>query len=307
MIETLGKGAVRKEADQKTPKFRHAFASLPPVNWNVPYSNPEVPSNDQNGSSSCVAQSWSYYHQQLKNKDFSRRDLYAQISLGYGQGAYIYDGGDRIVRFGQATRDEVPDPTPETEAGMLDKTGITQAKEASDKELWGLTVSLDINQWASAIKACKGVVGGLEGTNAGWKDLANPTPPPPNGAEWGHALYFFGYHLHDGKKCVIAKSSWGNAGNTTVHHIKEDYFKSGFMFNSYSLTPLNPKTSMAKVINDNNTIRIEFGEGPSGFNIGVASQELFQKIQASGEPIPQQAATTPEVYTLADGMIIHKK
>lgn len=237
-ITQLGKGAKRRPADQATLKFRHAFAALPPIDWNTPFSNPEPISNDQNGSSSCVAQAWSYYHEQIRpGKRFSRRDIYAQISLGFGQGAYIYDGGDRIVRLGQATRDEVSDPTPETEAAMLLKTGITLAKEASDKELWGLTVSLDIDQWAAAIKLCGGVVGGLEGSDAGWTDLANPNPPATNSGEWGHALYFFGYHLHDGQKCVTAKSSWGAAGNTTVHHIKENYFKSGFMFNAYTLAP----------------------------------------------------------------------
>lgn len=245
----LGKGAIRAPADQTTPKFRHAFSALPPVNWNIPFSNPEPISNDQGGSSSCVGQAWSYYHEEWKTgKRFSRRDLYAQISQGYGQGAYIYDGGDRIVSFGQATRDEVPDPIPETESGMLDKSGITVAKEASDKELWGLTVSLDINQWAAAIKACKGVVGGLQGTDAGWADLTNPAPPKPNSAEWGHCLYFFGYHLHNGQKCVIAKSSWGNAGNTTVHHIKQNYFDSGFMFNAYTLAPRNTLMNQTKLV-----------------------------------------------------------
>jgi hypothetical protein len=98
-----------------------------------------------------------------------------------------------------------------------------------------LALSLDINQWATAIKICQGVVGGLEGTDAGWANLANPLSPPPNGAQWGHCLYFFAYHMHDGQKCVIAKSGWGNAGNTTVHHIEEKYFQSGFMFNAYTL------------------------------------------------------------------------
>jgi hypothetical protein len=131
---------------------------------------------------------------------------------------------------------------------MLDKTGITVEKEASDRELAGLTVSLDIDQWAAAIRACRGVVGGLEGTNAGWQNLANPQPPKPNSAEWGHALYFFGYHLHDGQKCVIAKSSWGNAGNTTVHHIKQNYFDSGFMFNAYTLTPKETLVNQTKIV-----------------------------------------------------------
>lgn len=243
----LGKGAIRAPADQTTQKFRHAFSALPPVNWNIPFSNPEPISNDQRASSSCVGQAWSYYHEVLKLKRFSRRDIYAQIVLP-GGGAYIVDGHTLIITKGQATRDELPDPEPETEANMTDRTGITLAKEASDKELEGLTVSLNIDQWAAAIKACKGVVGGLEGTNAGWADMTNPQPPKPNSAEWGHCLYFFGYHLHNGQKCVIAKSSWGTAGNTTVHHIKQNYFDSGFMFNAYTLAPRNTLMNQTKLV-----------------------------------------------------------
>lgn len=65
--------------------------------------------------------------------------------------------------------------------------------------------------------------------------------------------------------------------------------------------------TMAKVLNDGGTIRLEFGSGPQGFNIGVASKSLFDQIVASGEPILNQAATTPEKLTLSEGMIIHNK
>ena len=71
---------------------------------------------------------------------------------------------------------------------------------------------------------------------------------------------------------------------------------------------LTPKEyTMAKVLNDNGTIRVEFGSGPSGFNIGIASSSLFQQIQASGEPILVQPASTPERMTLSDGTILHRK
>lgn len=70
---------------------------------------------------------------------------------------------------------------------------------------------------------------------------------------------------------------------------------------------LTVRTTMAKVLNDNGTIRIEFGSGPQGFNIGVASSSLFNQIVASGEPILVQPASTPEKLTLSEGMIIHSK
>jgi hypothetical protein len=65
--------------------------------------------------------------------------------------------------------------------------------------------------------------------------------------------------------------------------------------------------TMAKVLNDQGTIRLEFGSGPTGFNIGIASSSIFQQIVASGEPILSQPATTPEKLTLSDGMVVHAK
>jgi hypothetical protein len=79
---------------------------------------------------------------------------------------------------------------------------------------------------------------------------AQPNPPPAGSTDiWGHCLYFFGFHTHsDGQKCVIAKSSWGNAGNTTVHHIRENYFKSGYMFNAYVLIPKETSMNQTKIV-----------------------------------------------------------
>lgn len=75
----------------------------------------------------------------------------------------------------------------------------------------------------------------------------------------------------------------------------------------YKLVVTKKGHTMAKVLNDNGTIRLEFGSGPTGFNIGIASASLFKQIEASGEPILNQPATTPERLTLSEGMIIHNK
>lgn len=242
-IQDLGKGAIRDSVDARDfqimgqPSFN---AALVTVDWVKGFFNAEPESEDQNGSLSCVGQGWSYLHDQIRPTPFkkSRRDLYSRIFIP-GGGAQIRDGGIQIVNIGHATRDKVPDPTPETEQAMEDKTGVNATVEADYKELASFVVPMDINSWAAGIQVYNGIVGGLEGTNAGWQNMANPRPPQDGdpGQIWGHALYFFGYHTHDGQKCVVAKSSWGNAGNTTVHHIKNNYFVSGHMFNAWTLIP----------------------------------------------------------------------
>jgi hypothetical protein len=223
-IDKLGKGALPDSSDERDYQASTVMGAAV-VDFSKPFYLPEPPNNDQDGSLSCVAQAWSYYHWQLRRKDFSRRDIYSQIFISPGGGAEIRDGGLQIVKYGQETRDVLPDPTPETETAMRNKAGIDPNKEKINQELNSFVLEKDINAIATAIQTYNGVVFGVIGSNPGWTNLAEPRPPKAGETQWGHALYLFGYHLHsDGQKCVVAKSSWGTAGNTTVHHIRENYF-----------------------------------------------------------------------------------
>lgn len=240
-IENLPKGALPDPVDERDYKVE-TMGALPPVDWSQEFRLPAPPDEDQGSSDSCVSQAWSYYHWQLHGKDYSRRDLFARIAQTYG--AVIRDGGLAIVKQGQATRDEVSDPKPETPQNMRDKTGITGAKEASDQELNSFILPNDIDSAASAIKAYNGVVFGVTGSNPGWSDMQNPRPPQQGEATWGHALYLMGYHLHNGVKCVIAKSSWCN--EVKEHHFKANYFESGNTFNPWTLIPKGQAMSQVK-------------------------------------------------------------
>jgi hypothetical protein len=233
-IEQLPKGAIPDPVDERD--YQISFGAAP-IDWTKEYRLPNPGDEDQGQSLSCVAQAWSYYHVQIRPKDFSRRDIYAQIHLPEG-GAYIRDGGLRIVKNGQATRDEVPDPKPQTETNMRDKSGITAEKEASDIERDSFLIKDGtIDGVAAAIRDYKGVVFGVSGTNKGWQNMYEPNPPtsPSEPGIWGHALYAMGYHLHNSQKCIIAKSSWCNA--VKEHHIKQNYFDSGMTFNAWTLIP----------------------------------------------------------------------
>lgn len=258
MIENLPKGTLRDPVDERDYKIE-ALGALPRVEWNKPYSVKEPRNEDQGSSDACVSYSVSYYHENSKSKVFSRRDLFARIALS-DYGAYIRDGILAVVKQGQATRDEVPDPFNPTPQNMRDKSGVTLEKQADDQLSDGFVIpSNDIDTCAAAIKAYGGVVFGVDGTNTGWQDLLNPRPPQPGDSGlWGHALYAKGYHLHNGVKCIIAKSSWCSTG-VTEHHIKENYFKSNHTFNPWTLIPRKEKTMLKKykitVPNEDGTIK----------------------------------------------------
>src|SRR5436853_2974560 len=221
-IENLPKGALPDPVDERD--FKIEALGVAQIDFSQEYRLPDPGNEDQGLGDSCVAQAWSYYHRQLKNKDYSRRDLFCRIALDYG--AYIRDGGWQVVNNGQATRDEVSDPNPQTMQNMRDRTGTKQEYRDDDKELNYFSLPTDIDTVASALRTYKGVVFGVTGTNPGWQDLLNPRPPLPGESQWGHALYAMGYHLHEGQKCIIAKSSWCNS--VSEHHIKENYFNSGY-------------------------------------------------------------------------------
>jgi hypothetical protein len=272
-IDNLGKGALPDKPDRRD--FKLSFAGAVNVDWSKEFRLPDPGDDDQGSSDSCVAHAWSYYHKQLIGKDYSRRDLFCRIFLDYG--AYIRDGGKEIVGRGQATKDEVPDPSYQTEQNMRSAAGTSQDKREDDKELnYFVLPQQDINGVAWGIKNYKGVVFGVQGDNYGWRDMTNPQPPSYGVSVWGHALYAMGYHMHSGQKCIIAKSSWTRSG-VKEHHIKENYFITGNTFSAWTLIPKGKfMNEHVKIINYKGTIFI-----------GVGAKDIPQ-AQALGEAFGKQ-------------------
>lgn len=118
---------------------------------------------------------------------------------------------------------------------MRDRTGCTVEKSASDQELNSFVLpenSIDALAWS--VYTYKGAVFGCVTTSQGWDNLLEPRPPRKGESQGGHAIYAMGYHMHNGQKCIIAKSSYNEVSE---HHIKEDYFSSGYTFNGWTLIP----------------------------------------------------------------------
>lgn len=283
-IENLPKGALPDPVDDRDYRIE-ALGAAPQVDWSKEFRLPNPGDEDQGTSDSCVAQAWSYYHAQLHPKAYSRRDLFCRIALDYG--AYIRDGGWQVVNNGQATRDEVSDPSPQTMQNMRDAKGTKQEYRDDDKELSFFVLPGDIDSVASAIQNYKGVVFGVTGSNPGWQDLANPRPPLPGEAQWGHALYAYGYHLHGGQKCIIAKSSWCNSG-ITEHHIKENYFKAGMTFNPWTLIPKEQIMFKVKKVKINGAYGVLI-DTPNGAQIIKATNE--EQYRSFSKPDSYQAHT----------------
>jgi len=284
-IKKLGKGCVPQLFDERDYKAETVFGA-PVVDFSQEFRLPEPPNENQDGSLSCVSQAWSYYHWQLKGKDYSRRDLYSRIFLVPGGGAALRDGGKEICGAGHATRDEALDPIPQTETAMRSKDGITSEEQSSDIEASYYSMINNINNVAYAIQNFKGAVFGVAGDNIGWQDKTNPSPPTGT-PDWFHAIYGMGFHTHDGQKCIIAKSSWADATHHE-HHIKENYFNVG---RTFDLWVLIPKGDSMKLVNDGGTFFIEGEKG----KIGIADLPFLNALRAITDQIENRAAVGPQV------------
>lgn len=292
--ELLQPGALPDPID---PRDYEAPLGAVQVDFSQEFRLPEPPSFNQRSSDCCVACAWSYFHWQVTGKVFSKRDLFCRIALDYG--AYIRDGGLGLVKEGQADNKEVPDPASPTMANMRSAAGTKPEYRIDGKVFNSFTLpQQDIDGIAWAIKEYKGVVIGVYGSNAGWKDKENPTPPTQYETKWGHALYLFGYHLHNGEKCVIAKSSWSGS---SVHHLKNTYFITGNTFSAWTLIPREQQTM--KLIKENGTVYIQSGVN-NKVKLGIADEATLALF--GDEPITDGVAEGTE-YTISNGFIIHKK
>lgn len=237
-IENLGKGVAPDPTDPRDFLFEE-FMGASPVDFSVGFRLPEPPDENQQTSDACTSYSVSYLHWQIKGKNFSRRDVFSRIALQYG--AYLRDAVKALCTSGQQTRDECGDPQTPTEQNMRVRCADQNAGIDDLEASYFMIQSNTIDAVAQAIRDHHGCIFGVYGNNIGWQDWRNPVPPANQAAiVWAHAVYGFGYHIHGGQKCIIAKSSWGRfaAGEGNAeHHIKENYFNQGMTFNAWVVIP----------------------------------------------------------------------
>lgn len=286
MEHQLGTGAIPDLPDKRDYKYEFVASASSPINWSVGFRLPEPPDHNQNSSDSCVAHSSSYLHWQHKGKDYSRRDLFSRIALDYG--AYLRDGVKQTTTTGQQTKDECPDPDPQTPANMRVKSSLPDSAGMDDLEASYFSVPADIDYIAQAIRDHKGCIFGVVGNWATWGNLTYPEPPSPNTNNWGHAVYAMGYHMDGGQKCIIAKSSWCD-GNHKEHHFKENYFKAGMVYSPWAIVPKGEYMEKKYlVINDGGKIYLALLQGFGGTLVAAKSMEALEDLKSALE-VPADA------------------
>ncbi|MDE2439017.1 MAG: hypothetical protein KGN01_06555 [Patescibacteria group bacterium] len=226
-VTKLGKGAMHK-ADAK----RYVFASerLEPYDWTKPYDRSIYESKilkirDQGQSKSCVAQTEAETLDIISDEnDHSEHFIYSQIFIEDTGGAYVADG----LKIG--SQEEVPSNSvfpsePETEEHMRDKTGIDIVKLTNINPF--VSIPLDMESIAIAIREHKAVHLAVQGDNQGWQSAY---VIPPKIVEWGHDITLVEpvMTVLNGNKYFRFLNHWGSGwGEGGYGYIGEDYFTSG--------------------------------------------------------------------------------
>lgn len=257
----INPGGLQDKIDQRDYQWADFASSngIASYNWNEDFDIEEVlklkiPTKNQNGSSSCGGQAWSYYLSVIEAIDdgsFEERSakyIYEQVFVS-GGGAYGRDCSDLCVKQGvarEALCSSYYNGRPPSEE-FMQKTTITQemrADASKDKALKYAQVGLSIDEVAQAIKANRGVVIGVNGSNNGtWGSLYPKPPADWTKTEWRHWIYAGKVKTINGKRYIGVKNSWGAIGENGWQYLGEEWFN-GSVFNVWTLTFLTNKNTM---------------------------------------------------------------
>jgi len=239
--QVFGTGAIPDAPDNRDYQYANVAMAFPPFDWSMGYDIEQVIGKkltikDQNGSSSCGGQAWSYYGQALDidNEEKSAKFIYSQTFVGKG-GSAGRTNCDLVIKKGWGDENLTPsyiNGMPQGEDFYERPQDITLeafAHALNDKGLSYAMVNLNIDEVAQAISNNKGCVIGIYGTNNGTWRTKFPLPPVKINSDcWAHWLYCGKALMINGKKYIGFANSWGNSvGEYGWQYISEDYFKGG--------------------------------------------------------------------------------
>ncbi len=249
-IENFGKGALREDIpDPRDFQWgRDVGSAATPFDWEKGYDVEEevskvlgvpfkLPVKNQNGSSSCGGQAWSYYGQILDTltdkvtEEKSAKFIYSQTHVGTGGS----DGrANSTICIKQGWGNEADTPSyennlPPSEAFMInnDISDLAKTNAYKDRGLaYANVLDREIENIATAIRDNYGCIMGVTGTNNGTWRSSFPIPPTTYANSWNHWLYFGKLKILNGKKYFGCINSWGDdVGEKGWQWLSEDYIK----------------------------------------------------------------------------------
>ena len=202
-------------------------------------------------SSSCVAQSFSYYAELLNLLEtgekikLSARDIYSVICLPQG-GAYLRSGAQKVKDSGVVLEEDAPSylagRIPLAELEMRKRDDITEEEIKRGKTFLARSyVRIPEKSFESlkrAIYEYHGAVTGIIGDTKSWfwdvgKDGIVDLPKK---REFGHAIFCVGWKKINGKEYIEFVNSFGpDWGDNGFGYLPKEYFDKNLVFNPWTL------------------------------------------------------------------------
>lgn len=224
--------------------------------WNVGYDVRNhigaIKIKNQGDNLSCGGQSGSYFIDiqrrlmGINDGELSAKSVYAPIAH-QGGGTTVTDLMIQIAMRGANTELLIPsydvsdNPLPEIK--MIDKSWENDATIKDAENRAGFTpydIAEDIDEVANTIYTYGAVLVEITGQNNGTWASAYPTHPLKSNPNplWNHFQCLIGAKMINGKKYAIALQSMGtNWGEQGIQYFGEDYFKSGYIIDCFTLIP----------------------------------------------------------------------
>lgn len=311
-IDNFGKGAIHDSQDVRDFKYSELMAAGEPFDWTAGFDieqaiDTKLKVSSQDGSSSCVGQSWAKYAEVLEiaeNKNFtdlSAKDVYQRIFNPTYGGAEIRLGAKLLTNLGVNTELDVPsyedgNPPSETymrtfQAGDPNEALIYSAKS------YASVIPTSIDHIACVIRDNSGCVSGFNGDNEGW---ATAFVKPPISVKWGHAVYLGRAKMINGKKMIGFINSWGAGWGDNGW----GWFDESYLSNIFSLWTLvdriNPINKTMKLGIDSNNNQYLIDE-ETRIALSIADEKALAEIMAHYKKFAPAVKFDPLGYLVFKG------
>ena len=203
-----------------------------PFDWTTgvkPTDRPPI--KNQNGSYSCGGQAKSYLIGNLLGTEVSAKSIYSQHASS-GGGMFLQDLEKDDGALYESQLASYENGNPPSELFMEDKTWLISNPNLSLKGYKAVSVSIDIESIAEAIRDHGSVVWLIQAQNNGTWLTATPKPPTSNSGLWGHYMcsHKAGGFMNNGVRTIPMLQSWGNAvGENGLQLFTEEYINSGYI------------------------------------------------------------------------------
>lgn len=228
-------GGIADPYDSRDYELSDVASAPVPFDWKKGFDiekelGKKITVKDQEDTSSCGGQAWSYYAEVLEAlatgsyEERSAKFVYAQTAVPTGGST----GRDNAIIFKKqgVCCESLLSSYPATEANLTRKSDITDKMRENAK----LSISNsyarpgnDIESIAMAIRDHKGVIFLIAGQNNGTWLSAFPKPPVVE--QWRHWVYVGKAKIINEKKHIGFINSWGDKiGEKGWQWVTEDYF-----------------------------------------------------------------------------------